>query len=586
MIRKYNREFQTNSLLDVELWAFKNRLTPDQGGLGRARHFKNICLEIWPDFVFYEWTEEQAEALCENDITGFTSGASSSKSAMLAKYGLASWYSAPVDTLVVVCSTTSTDAKKRIWAEIVASHRKARAAKKAVGHLVETQAIIKLSEKTDAFAASDNSSISLIAAGNEERNNALERLQGFKNKNVLILLDELQNCSQEIIEFAIWNLNANPHWEVHAAGNADSRFDAHGMYMTPTEGWNSVNRTTHKWKIRVGGKEGIALHFDATSEDSPNMKRFTQGVPQLPFLRKAEDSLAALTLLGAENKTFLRQFAGFWPPAEGETDFIYTDAAISANFGNERAVWKTPPSEFAGIDPSYSSGGDRFVFSHLRYGLSEFDIWIVEFYEDILIRPKLAKGETKDDGAVRECKRICEEREIPARHVGMDASAGTALLSIMHRQWSPEILGVQFGGKPTDLPVSQFDKRIASDIYANAASELWYVGVEFLNAGQLRGLRPDRIKELVARKYEHVAGDKVRIESKPDMKKRLGFSPDIADAGFVGLRVIRERMKVVAGASTPAAQRTGGDWKAVMKRSDVVSRSAHDFAKRLRVRLG
>lgn len=547
---------------------FRSTTGPD-----RTLHFINICREIWPKFEWHPDAIEMAEAVCENDVSGFTSGGGTGKSDILAKFGNVSWFSNPVDTLVIVCSTTAIDARQKIWGHIVRNFRDARVSNKSVGNLIESMNIIRLSDKTDGMGASDNSSISLVAAGDQYKDDALKRLQGRHQKHVILLLDELQDCSQEIITTAIGNLSANAKFEVHAAGNASSRYDAHGLFMTPVEGWNSINKNTHKWKIRVGGKEGVAMHFDATSEKSTNMKRMMQGLPIFTFLRKPEECMAMKAHLGENNPIYLRQYVGFWSAAEGETDFLYTDVQITVHEGNEPAVWRNPPSLFAGIDPAYSLDGDRFMLDVLKYGLSDHGVWTVEFHENIHVRPVPIKGETRDHAAVRECRRICEKREIAPRNVGMDASAGTALLSMFHQLWSPDILGVQFGGSPTDLPISTFDKRLGSDVYANAVSELWGIGVEFLNAGQIRGLKPSHIKELTSRKFEIVAGGKVKVEKKGDMKKRLGFSPDESDAGFVGLRVIRERLKIQAGANTAAASTNGGDWKKLQRRLDVVSRT-------------
>lgn len=580
-IEKYGRIFETDSLLSIELFMFKT-----SKGSERTNYFINCVSEIWPEFTWYEWSLEQAADICENDVSGFTSGASSSKSEMLAKFALVSWYADPVNTLVIVCSTTSTDAKKRVWGAIVASHRKARGGKKSVGHLVETQNIIKLSEKTDAFAASDNSSISLVAAGNEDKNNALQRLQGMKNKHVILLLDELQDCSQEITEFAIWNINANTWWEIHAAGNADSRADAHGIFMQPTEGWSNVNRKTRTWKIRVGGKIGVARHFDATAEDAPNMVRHHEGRPQLPFLRQAQQCIDAKLELGEENATYLRQFCGFWPEKEGESNYIVTEPALVSHEAYDRAEWKNEPVGVAGIDPSYSQNGDRFILFWLRYGLTTHGIWAIEFYKNFVIRPTLIPGEDRNAANIRECKRICEECNIGPRNVGIDSSGGNPIISMAHMLWSPEILGVQFGGAPSDLPISQFDPRISSDIYSNRTSELAYTFVEFLHANQIRGIRSDHQRELCARRFEIVGANKIKIETKTAMKKRVGYSPDIADAGNIGLDVIRTRLKITPGKATPAALRSSGDWKKVMRKSDVVSQSARDFSNRLRVRLG
>lgn len=569
MITAYGRQFNTDSLLSVELLAFREGWTTEQGGLGRTTHFINIVKEIWPEFEWYSWAHEQAEALCEHKVSGFTSGASSSKSDLMAKYGLVSWYCDPVNTLVIICSTTAIDAKMRIFGHVIRDHRKARASKKSVGKLVESQSIIKLSESEDGLAASDNSSVCLVAAGDQYKDDALRRLEGRKNKRVLLLIDEGQDVSQTIIDAALWNLSANAHFEVHMAGNASRRDDPHGLFMKPIEGWNSINRTTHKWKIKVGGREGIGIHFDATADDSPNMQRFAQGQPQLPFLRKSEDIISAKTHLGENNPVYLRQFVGFWSMADDETHFIIVESVLASHEAYDRAVWRNPPIDLAGIDPSYSGEGDRFIFHHCKWGLSVHEIWTFEYFEAIQIKPTLISGETKDDGNIRVCKNIAEKRSISPRFIGMDASAGSPLLSIAHRTWSPEILGVPFGGAATDLTVSQFDKRIASDLYANAVSELWYVLVEFLVAGQVRGVTPELSKELTARMYALVAGGKIKVEKKSEMKKRLGFSPDLADSGAVALRVLRERLHVKAGAHSAQAQAGAGDWKAVAARLSV-----------------
>lgn len=375
IIVKYGRQFfpingREWGPLEIELVAFREGFTVESGGLGRTQHFINCVKEEWPEFIWYEWAHEQAEALCSYAVTGFTAGANCSKSDLMQKYGQISWQSDPVRTLVIICSTSAKDAKGKVWAHTVRDFRQARAQGKSVGKLVESQAIIKLSETTDGQGAADNSAICLIAAGDAFKDDSLRRLQGMKNYRVILLLDELQDCSATIVESAIWNLSANPKFEIHAVGNAASRYDPHGIFLTPIEGWTTVNRTTHKWKIKVGLTEGIALHFDATSEDSPNMKRFLSGEPELSFLRKAEDSLSAKQLLGENNVRFLRQFVGFWPDSEQETNYLITEQEIVTHQASEKVYWKTAPTDFGGMDPSYSAGGDLFIFAWVQYGMS------------------------------------------------------------------------------------------------------------------------------------------------------------------------------------------------------------------------
>lgn len=569
----YGRQFQTDSPLDVELWCFKSRLTLEQGGLGRTQHFIRICKEIWPAFEWHEWAIEMAFALCEYDISGFTSGASSGKSEILAKFVLVSWFCDPKNTLCIVCSTTVIDARQKIWGHIVRNFREARAAHKAVGCIVESMNIIRLSEKSDGMAVSDNASISLVAAGDASKDDSLKRLQGRHQRNVILALDELQDCSQEIITTALGNLSANEHFEVHAAGNASSRYDAHGTFLTPVEGWNSINRFTKKWKIKAAGKEGMAFHFDGTAEDSPNVRRAASGLPQIAYLRTAEASAVAKITYGETSAVYLRQYVGFWQDSEGETNFLVTEQALHSHEASERPEWASPPMELAGLDPSYSGEGDEFMFHHLRWGKATNGLWQLSSHEEIPVRAKPIPGETKDQAAIRECKRIAEERAISPRNIGMDNTGGNPLLSIAHMIWSTDILGVPFGGAPTELPISTFDKRLGKDVYANAVSELWGVFVEFLNGNQIRGIKPQMAKELMSRKYEYVAGMKLKVEKKSDMKRRLGYSPDRTDSFMVGLRVLRERLKIQAGSDQPQHSTGNKDWRALAKRRDVVTQS-------------
>lgn len=575
-ILRYGHSFNCKTDLEVELAAFRLRLTPKDGGLGRARHFENLVRALWPEFVWLEDGYRQADAVCNHDVSGFTSGASYMKSDILAKYALLCWGSDPLNTLVIVCSTGVGDAKMRIWGHIVRDFRRIRASNHAVGKLIESQSIIKLSEADDGVASSDNSSICLVAAGNEFKDDALRRLQGRKNKKVILIVDEMQDISDTVIDEALWNLCANDHFEVHVAGNAASRHDPHGKFMKPVEGWQAVNKTTGQWKIKVGLREGVALHFDATRPDSPNMKRYREGQPQLTFMRKAEEIMGAKEHLGEDNPQYLRQYVGFWPEKDQENNYIVTEAALTAHNAYDTLgefSWASSPVGILGMDPSYSTDGDRFMLMHAMWGLCTDQLWRLYFSEAIHLTPKPIPGETRDFAAIRMAKAIAERLNISPRYVGMDASAGTPLLSIAHQMWSSEILAVPFGGSPTDLPVSTFDKRLSKELYANRTSELAYSFVEFLKSDQIRGVRPDHAKELVARQYQQVAGNKIKIEKKADLKKRLGFSPDIADSSAVCIAVLRDRLRALPGRGTAQAGNSNGDWKALMQKRDVVSRT-------------
>lgn len=76
---------------------------------------------------------------------------------------------------------------------------------------------------------------------------------------------------------------------------------------------------------------------------------------------------------------------------------------------------------------------------------------------------------------------------------------------------------VQFGGKANDPR------------YFNKRSEMWFQMAEFVKKGGCLPKVPELVRELTAPTYSYQGG-KFRLEEKDQIKKRLGFSPDLADA--------------------------------------------------------
>ncbi len=77
------------------------------------------------------------------------------------------------------------------------------------------------------------------------------------------------------------------------------------------------------------------------------------------------------------------------------------------------------------------------------------------------------------------------------------------------------------------------EKSSDSERYHNLRAELWWGLRERLNPEkELIALPPDDelLSELASVKYKVDARGAIQIESKEDMKKRLGHSPDRADA--------------------------------------------------------
>jgi hypothetical protein len=108
------------------------------------------------------------------------------------------------------------------------------------------------------------------------------------------------------------------------------------------------------------------------------------------------------------------------------------------------------------------------------------------------------------------------------------------------------------------------DPVTARDKFDRRVSELWWVGREFVKYGQIKGVNDDLSRELKARKYTTQKGPeglKIKVETKPDMKDRLGFSPDLADSFAVALDIARSRFGALAGGIATGLNRPRLEWE-------------------------
>jgi hypothetical protein len=560
--------------LRLEMDAFLMGLTPEEGGLGKATHYRNVVSTIWPTYSWHKWAELRAQAFCKvnveedaetgnkfvRSVTGLAGGTDSGKSYDMAAWALVNWFVDPLNTMVIVVSTSKIDAKQRIWAALVKMYREAHAVGIAAGRLIESMDIIKLSDEEGkaidaSVGVSDASSIMLLAAGDEYKDDAQKRLQGKKNRRIVLVIDELQDCSSSVINEAIWGFKGAQELHVVGAGNPSSIFDPHGKFCEPIKGWMSVDEETPNWKIKVAGIEGLALRFDS-EKDNPNQQSFDKGKGlRYPFLPKPNDVAIAKKELGDLNPQFWRKFRGFWPPADADDCTIVSDVLLARHGALDKPIWDGTPKDIAGIDPSYTEGGDRFVFTHMKWGKLISGKWAIALEKQYVLNRRAGSQEDFQYEMIQQIHDLSIKLGIPNQWMGVDASAGGIFWSIGERELLRGWHAVSFAGAASDLPVSaQYAMRnevtgkpqVGKELFHNMSSELCFVSRYFLECEQLKGITPDLAWEMTQRKYVRRTR-KIIIESKTDMKKRIGKSPDLFDSFSVGLFVARKVFGAMAG---------------------------------------
>ena len=540
-IEKYGKSWPEGAGdLDIELLAFKTGLKPEDGGLGKAQHFKNVVNILWPyhktkhknGFHWHPWAEWMIERACEETYLAISGPKSSAKTSTMAMWGLVNWLCAPHETLVLVTTTSVREARKRLWGSVRERYMQVPG---LPGKLVDSMGKIVL-DISESNEASDRSSITLVPSSPDKEKEATAKLIGLKNKRVFLIIDEATDVTNSVFE-AINNLNSNPQFQCIALGNFNSQYDPFGVFSTPKDGWNSVNVDASEWET----KTGKCIHLDGLK--TPNIEHDDKW----PFLLTSKQVKYAMDNEGENSLSFWRFIRSF-PAPTGSEEGIYSEADFRKYDVTKEPRWSSPPLYLAGFDPAFTNGGDRSVLAIIKYGQTEESGPAVALHKFHNLREDVTKAEPRNFQIAKEVMRVCQESGVPPERLAIDATgAGDPFCDILSEIWSNRILRIKFGEKASTLPVSITHPIRGLDKYTNRVTELWFSGVEYMRSGQLRGIVPDLAKEMTGRKYNTTSGGKVTVEPKRDYKLRLGKSPDLADAFFLGLDLARQKLGITAG---------------------------------------
>jgi hypothetical protein len=203
------------------------------------------------------------------------------------------------------------------------------------------------------------------------------------------------------------------------------------------------------------------------------------------------------------------------------------------------------------LDPAFSHGGDEAPACFCRLGeyysaIHQRNVKGIERVETINLMAKVDasdKSVDRNQQLVNLFNEECANRGVTIEDRGSDSTgAGDPFASLMAITMGRGFQMVSFAGAPSDKTVGTTNSRSGKDRFANRVSELWYVGKDFMKAGQIRGLDPETCIQMCARMYKLVDREKVEVESKKIMKQRTnGRSPDRADAFFGCIEIARRR---------------------------------------------
>lgn len=562
---------QPCNVLTAYLYAFRHHEYPGV----REHCFWEIADILWnndtdkPLCVKHKWAEQTVRACVREKYLALGGSAGSGKSYTLAAYAIVEWLCAPSETLVLVTSTTLQASRTRIWGAII----------KLLDAIDGIPIKVRDSIGSAAYVTPDGTiletaGIRLIAAEKKQTRDAVGKLIGMHNERVILVADELSELSEAIVQAGLSNMTQNPYFRLRAASNPNSRFDAFGDWSEPVGGWDSVDpHVAMQWRTKYGG---LFLRFDA--EQSPN---FDFDEPPYPYLPTREGVEVSKEQMGPNSRGYMRMYRAIFFDSD-EAEGIYSESEINRS-GACTSESLTGVVKVAACDPSFTNGGDDTVLMLGELGYDSLGQYVLQFKEYVkLFDDANNKAVPRTFQIAQQIKKQCEKWGVLPENLAVDAtSAGNPFCDVLATEWSPQILRVNFQGAASSKRVSMNDRREAKELYVNRVSELWFVGKELIRCRQLRGLPHEMAKEMCARNYETVKGSnglRMKAESKADFKKRMGHSPDLADAGFIMLELARERysflaMEPIKNDDGMAALRRNITYKKL----DVISQSHHSF---------
>lgn len=398
------------------------------------------------------------------------------------------------NSLVVTTAPKQEQLSLHIWKEINRLHSR-------FGKGELTQLKLKLSGKGDERMAVG------FVAGVKADEESSTRAQGFHAEHMLIILEETPGIPAPVIT-ALQNTCTAPHNLIIAFGNPDSNID-----------------NLHKF-CQLKHVE----HFRISAYDHPNVvlndPAFIPGAASKAGILRIEDRF------GKDSPLTLSRTRGISPDqprhALIKLDWIKDAIELFAKKcgDNGKIIEDNIIGSYAmGVDVADSEHGDKAA---IALGLGDYLISITEFQCNDANR--LGK---------QDVYLLMNQKGIRPENVGVDGiGVGAGTINALKE------IGVKVKNiKGSESPV----KLNLSEEFGNLRSQMWWQLREDLRTGKI-GIVNDSslIADLITPTWSIKNGN-ITIESKEDIKKRLGRSPNKADAAVYWnwVRTDRKRKAIV-----------------------------------------
>jgi hypothetical protein len=403
----------------------------------------------------------------------------------------------------------------------------------------------------------DDAGIFGLATDKGEIDKAIGKIIGFHAPNMVVTVDEMPYTPEAIVEACVNLETGAKTFQFIGIGNADDQLDPHGRMCEPKNGWDSVDVESEQWETR----RGLCIHLDGLK--SPNITDKTKNYPGL--LTQADINTTA-DVYSVDSPQFWQMRRGFWAP-EGVQKTVLSMPMIVRSSAMEGCSFDQDVVPLAGLDASFG-GDDRCILRFARCGEVNGKKTLM-LDQRIQLKTKVKPDDPLHYQIVRQVKEACKKEGVSPYYFGLDSTGeGGGLASIFQREWSREILCVEFGGRPSHNPISNTNPKPADLEYDRRVTELWFFFRLLLLNEQIRGLDFETSIEF-CRRWWSMKGSYISLETKPKMVDRTRKSPDDADAVVIAAQVAAARCKLSLGSMAHDEPVPDTPWKRFLARRNL-----------------
>lgn len=512
----------------------------------RYETFRKIVGLAWPEgsqggFCWHPWAEWAARMMCRERYLAILGCSASGKTTVAALWAMVNWLVAPMQTLVMVTSSTLSASRRRVWGQITDMFQNCKFV--LPGKLTDNAGMLR-SYTGKGLGYTNRAGLWLISVEKNKEKQLLGRIIGAHQERMIFVADEMTELTDVIVDAALNNLGTAPEFQLIGLGNFADKRDPLGKFSEPETGWDSVTVDDIEWKTKLG----YCIRFDGTRTpnlDHPTDKwRFLYGRDQLHRHQK---------VLGEKSGMFWRFCRSFPAPAGHSTEYV-TDQELALGYSDSQIVWLEEPIRVIGIDAAWGRRADSCWAALVQWGTARLDdgrnMPLIHLERWAPIRDDATDKVTPVSlQLVRQIAELIQVEGVRPEYVAMDASGGGALLADrLDELLGAKIRRIYFAAQPTVMPLSVDSPTPASEICTSRAVELWELAKRFLLAGQLRGITPEVAEEMRWRAY--AAPDRrgrIVLEPKEVMVDDRKVRPHRWDAACTAIGLLRDEFGVLPG---------------------------------------